>query len=375
MINPKELFGKDYSEFSEVDPFNPQNEVSGYISRKPTELYGALIITKVNGEDVTPQLIYATPKMHYPFGVSDDGVRHYNFPVAKSIEIYEKLDGTNILSFFYNDGDTRFLSYKTRLRPFLSSGKFGNFLDMWREVASSYFVEIEREMHRSGCNLSFELFGSRNPHLVIYSNPLSFALLFGVTENGNILSPTRLRNPDLPVVNKIGIIDRDFTTQYEALQKDLESKLVKLEDEYYQGMEGAVWYLHAIDGRTIQLKCKPETIETIHFSAGASGLSRNIIVATCWNAFENTDKITIELVKQLLSEEFDQAVIEAHHYLIERCMAEVTEQAEFRGKVLAEYNALGMNIVLNKSEVMRALSEKFPKNMMKKVYSVIVGNG
>lgn len=45
MLTPKELFGNDYSEFSEVDLFNPQNTVTGFISRKSNEYYGALILT------------------------------------------------------------------------------------------------------------------------------------------------------------------------------------------------------------------------------------------------------------------------------------------------------------------------------------------
>ncbi len=118
MVTPKELFGNDYSEFTEIDPFNPQNEVFGYISRKSTEYYGALIITKVNGKELLPQLIMGTPKMHYPFDSREDGTRNYHFPIAKNIEIYEKLDGTNILAYFYSDGEFRYLTYKTRLRPF-----------------------------------------------------------------------------------------------------------------------------------------------------------------------------------------------------------------------------------------------------------------
>ena len=43
MVNPKELFGNDYQEFCEVDPFNPNNEVAGYISRKPNEFYDPAI--------------------------------------------------------------------------------------------------------------------------------------------------------------------------------------------------------------------------------------------------------------------------------------------------------------------------------------------
>ncbi|MBU1488128.1 hypothetical protein KKH56_08805, partial [bacterium] len=134
----KELFGNDYNEFCEIDPFNPKNEVTGFVSRKSNEYYGALIITRVNNRDITPQLVMGTPKMHYPFSSQADGTRNYAFPSAKYIEIYEKLDGTNILSYFYIDGANRYLTYKTRLRPFLGSSRFGDFYNMWKETAAPY---------------------------------------------------------------------------------------------------------------------------------------------------------------------------------------------------------------------------------------------
>lgn len=373
MLTPKELFGNDYSEFSEIDPFNPQNIVSGFISRKSTEYYGALIITNINGRELSPQLIMGTPKIHYPFDSREDGTRNYHFPIAKSIEIYEKLDGTNILAYFYSDGDNRYLTFKTRLRPFLSSSKFGDFYNMWREIASNYFVEIEREMDRSECNLSFELYGGRNIHLIAYPNPLAIALLFGVTNTGRILSPEQLKKPNLPTVKRLKVIDKDFVGNYELLRKELQAGLKQGDEGCYSGIEGTVWYMHLPDGRCTQMKCKPETVEAIHFSAGAGGLSKNIILATCWNGFENAEVITVELIKQLLLEEFDSLVIEAHYYLIEKCVDFVNKEAEFRNKVASEYKATGMNILLNKRDVMRQLSEKFPKDKIKKVYSIIIG--
>lgn len=377
----KDLFGKDYTEFCEIDPFNPKNEVAGVISRKSNEYYGALIITWVNNREITPQLIMGTPKMHYPFGESADGTRNYAFPSAKYIEIYEKLDGTNVLSYFYTDGENRYLTYKTRLRPFLGSSRFGDFYNMWKETAAPYIDRLRQIMIQHNCNLSFELYGARNPHLVVYKNPLDIALLFGVTNVGKIMSPTDLglaakedyaALDEIPLVKRFRVINRDYVWNYETIQKELEANLKQEEEGYYSGMEGTVWYLHLIDGRCLQIKCKPETIETIHFSAGAGGLNKNIVIATCWNAFENVDTLTIDFVKQLLIEEFQPEIVEANHYLIERCVGFVTREAEFRNRVLDEYRALGISILLNKREVMRSLSAKFSKQQMKKVYSIIM---
>jgi len=369
-IDIEAIFGKDYNEFCEVDPFNLKNEVSGYISRKPNEYYGALVITKINGTDVSPQLICGSPKMHYPFQTLQDGTRRYIFPMAKHVELFEKLDGTNVFAYHYSDGDERYMTFKTRLRPFLAPGRFGDFLSMWREVASDYFTEIDREMDRSGCNLSFEMFGSRNTHLVVYDVPLAFRLLFGVTNEGRILSPTQLKNPDVPTLEPLGVIDKDFASNYERIQKELQEKLSPQEDGYYSGMEGNVWYLHMPEGRCVQLKLKPETIEAIHFAQGA-GISKNSVIATCWNAFENTDTLTVDFIKELLLEEFPQHKVEANMGLIERCIEYVMQEAQFRAEVMDAYRATGMNFLLQKADVMRRLSEKFSKCKMKKVYSIL----
>jgi len=378
MVDVNKLFGKDYREFSETDPFNPKNTVEGYISRKSNEFYGALIITRINNHEVEPQLIMGTPKMHYPFNARADGSRNYAFPSAKGIEIYEKLDGTNILAFCYLDKYYRYFSYKTRLRPFAGSGRFGNFYGMWMEVGQPYFPQIRELMNKHNCNLSFELYGARNPHLVLYPNPLDIALLFGVTNSGRIMSPTDLQlatrdkyvpQTDIPLVKRFNVIGGDYVWNYERVQKELQEALIEVEDEHYMGVEGTVWYLKSLDNLCIQLKCKPETIEAIHFASG--GMSRNSIIATCWNAYENTDNPTVEFVKQLLLEEFKPNVIEASHYRIANCVEFVKGQMQFRQTVLDEYRKLGKNILLEKNEVMRELSKKFDRSVMRKVYSAI----
>jgi len=376
------IFGNDYTEFCETDPYNIHNQVSGYICRKQSNLYGALLIEKINNKPVTQQLIMCTPKMHYPFDSREDGTRKYFFPSAKSIDVYEKLDGTNILAYFYyDDNGNRFLSFKTRLRPFLGSGTFGDFFNMFNEVAKDKFNAIKRIMIHTKCNLSFELYGARNPHLIMYSNSLNFALLFGVTGNGNILSPNDLsvlvdgysdvKFSDIPVVSKISSITRDYIYNYEILQKELEIGLIKQEGEYYSGKEGTVWYFKTIDNITVQYKCKPETIEMIHFSAGAGGLCKNSVLATCWNALENVDTLTIDIVKKLLIEEFKPEIVESKHNLINECISYVQKEAEFRHSVISDYKNIGINILLDKRTVMREMSKKYPSEKMGKVYSII----
>ncbi len=53
--------------FDVEDPFNNNLRLRGFLCQKPDHRYGALVITHA-GEAVVPQLILATPKLHYPFG-------------------------------------------------------------------------------------------------------------------------------------------------------------------------------------------------------------------------------------------------------------------------------------------------------------------
>lgn len=358
----KEIFGKDYTEFNAQDPFN-DNWVEGYICRQHGDKYGSLLINKVNG-DKKPQLIYCTPKIDYPF----DRNGNWHFPKAKSIERYEKLDGTNIFNYRYYDARGNvYVSYKTRLLPFVGDSKFGPFQQMLKELLKAN-PEIGRLALKLNLNLSWELWGARNPHLVLYDTPLSLSLLFA--RNGQkIIPPSALHIDASFCVPLRGLVDRDYIWRYEQAQKELEGGLKEVDGDNYRGQEGEVWYLLTEDGLWHQYKCKPETIEAIHWAAG--GIGKNIIRATCQNAFENWDRPTVENIVSLLLEEFDLHKVEKAHYAIQKYLGEEIEQQEFREKVLEEYYTLGISLLEDKVTVMRALSNKFPKDKMGRVYNAV----
>ena len=81
---PFEIDGNNVKEFKEADPFN-NNELQGYLYRTPNDKYGMLYITHVNGKKAE-QLIWPTPKMHYPF--HKDGSYHFDERI-ESIEVFE----------------------------------------------------------------------------------------------------------------------------------------------------------------------------------------------------------------------------------------------------------------------------------------------
>jgi hypothetical protein len=249
---------------------------------------------------------------------------------------------------------------------------------MWQDVGMPHFNEIKTIILNKRVNLSFEMYGYKNPILILYSNALDIALLFGVTSAGNILSPEDLGLIDIdnnvltsiPIVGRLNSVRANYVYNYEFIQDSLNKKLVKQEDKFI-GTEGTVWYLHLHDGRCKQIKCKPEIIESIHFSAGSNGINRNSIITTCYNAMENVDVLTLDFVKQLLLEEFPAHIVDLNITLIESCITFVTDELSFRQEVLTAYRNTGKNLLLEKNEVMRELSSWFPKNKMKKVYSII----
>ena len=223
--------------FDMVDPFN-DNQLTGSLSHKPDHRYGALVITHVNGE-YCPQCILATPKIRYPF----DRHGNWHFPRARSIAVYDKLDGTNVLAYQYNDATGRcFTTYKLRLAPVLRNSKWGDFLDMWRELLDTY-PAIPELATINQCSISFEMYGSRNMHLIAYAVALECAVLFGVDQGGCVRGPADLKTLDVPTPTVRAMLspDDDLVHGYGQVREALESDNQSREDDKIVGSEGAVW--------------------------------------------------------------------------------------------------------------------------------------
>lgn len=368
------LINNDWSKFSVQDPFNPQNLVSGYICHISSDQYGALYIEQVN-DDKASQLILCTPKLLYPFDKSGN----WHFPKAKIIERYEKLDGTNVFAFSYKNAKGEiFVSYKTRLTPFIRDSKFGPFYSMWKEILDRHSY-IQQLPFLTGANVSYELWGARNPHLVKYESPNLEASILFYRQDGKIFPPSNMFLPgnkmsvtfeSSPITTRfLGIVDKDYIQNYQESQKDMQAKLQETEDGYL-GQEGEVWYLLDETGKWNLFKCKPEAIEKIHWASG--GIGKNIIIATCENAFENFDEPTVDDIRTLLAEEFPQPEIEKIHYSIEKHLKAAIEKHEFTLKVLAVYNSIGASIIDEKTVVMRQMSKEFPRDKMSRVFSAIM---
>ena len=359
--------------FDVTDPFNDEVRLDGFLCLRPDHRYGALALLRVDGRSA-PQRIFATPKLHYPFG--KDG--RFFFPAIQRADLYEKLDGTNVLAYRYEDADGRTrTTYKLRLSAVLRNSKWGPFLDYWRELlerhqALPHLIEV------NGCHVSFEMYGARNAHLIAYEVPLAAAILFGVRPtDAAVVAPFRMQTEGVPTAPLLGALraDEDPVARFHALRGELEARNRPADEDRLSGAEGAVWYVTEPSGRVTMWKCKPESVEAIHW---ATGINKAAVIATCWNALETSDELSYEALVPLLLEEYQADDIERFRPHIDDAIRYVSAQQAFQQRVREAYEELtaqGLSIGRDKAAVMRALSPRFPRDQMRHVYAAIVRLG
>lgn len=368
-----EVDAKFFQPFDATDPFNDDVRLEGFLCQKPNHAYGALALLRVNGRPA-PQRIYATPKLHYPFG--KDG--RFFFPPIHTAHLYEKLDGTNVLAYRYADADGRVrLTYKLRLSPVLRNSKWGPFLDYWRELLARH-PDLPGLVEANGCHISFEMYGARNAHLIAYENDLAVAALFGVrTADATMVGPFQLQTGSVPVALLLGELraSEDPVARFQSLREEMNLRNKPAPDDKITGTEGAVWYVTEPSGRVTVWKCKPESVEEIHW---ATGITKTSVIATCWNALETADVLNYDVLLPLLLEEYQQDDIEKFRANIDDAIRRVNVEQEFRQKVRAAYEKLkaqGLSLTKDKGAVMRMLSTQFSRGEMGHVYAAIARLG
>ncbi len=356
--------------FDTMDPFNDDLRLEGFLSQRPDHRYGALALLRVDGRPM-PQRIFATPKLHYPFG--KDG--RFHFPPIQSVHLYEKLDGTNVLAYRYRDADgVARTTYKLRLAPTLRNSKWGPFLDYWRELIARH-PEIPRLVENNNCHISFEMYGARNAHLIAYQNDLDVAVLFGVkAEDASVVAPFQLQCGSVPMPTLLGELraGEDPVAKFQSLREEMNSRNTPTADEKLSGTEGAVWYVAEPTTRVTMWKCKPESVEEIHW---ATGITKIAVIATCWNALETSDVLNYDVLLPLLLEEYQPDDIEKFRANIDDAIRQVNAEQEFRDKVRVAYESIkaeGFSILRDKAPVMRAISKQFRRDQMGQVYAAIV---
>jgi len=362
-------------EFDVQDPYN-NNTLQGYLCIQSDHRYGSIIIQSVNNLRLNnPQIIYATPKLVYPFYINDKtGERVYKWPKFNRVRVYEKFDGTNILNFSYRDFmGKRFSTFKTRLTPVVrsSEGDSVNFKVLWDEILKVHPKLRAPDVVMGGeYSISYELYGFKNPILVCYNVPLEVSLLFGIRQKDATIEPPEKFSP-LPKINLCwgdAGSDKDLIKLYEAMREKCRSIVQILDDGSLYGSEGAVFYV-LTEKSWVMYKCKPDQVEKIHWSSNF--IDFHAILITAKNALENisADELTVEFVADLLKEEFSNAQIERSGLNIKKAVMVVREHSHFLAYVKNIYlNCPDINKG-NNHTLMRYMSQFFNKNQMRLVFS------
>lgn len=351
-------------EFEAHDPFNG-NVLSGVICRQSDHRYGALVIFSVN-DWRCEQVIFGTPKLEYPF--DRDGVFHW--PPVNQVEMWDKLDGTNILAYTYLYQDTEYLTYKTRLTPVLMDSTYGLFYSMWLEMLNEKEWIHHAIKNNPDYNLSFELYGSRNPITIQYNTPLDTKILFGVRKTDHAVKPpTELWGVDGNTPDCVSHTPgRDLTDLYNAMREDMSAR--NNENLY---CEGLVMYAHTGGPSWRMFKCKPEEIEKIHWAASGV-IPKRDLWNTALNAFEGNEP-DIDYFIELLSEEYTVDLINKSRPRISRIFDEAIKHMEVVksvNEVWQRAKEQGFDVTQDKSGTFRWMSQFFHKSQMRKVGSIIL---
>lgn len=233
--------------FDEIDPFTG-NRVRGHV-RRSRRRRGDLEITHVNGV-ACPQYVHATPRIEH---LEPDRA----LPAFERARAYEKIDGTNVLLFRYRDArGERFVSYKTRLSPFLRAQPYGDFVALWGEILARYpaaFAALAASEHAFG----FELFGSQLRILTAYEAPLDARLLYAIDPaTGRVLDPAALPRTELPAPAPWG--EHPAGTSAAELHDSVLARCAAAAPDRAPP-EGAVIYL-VQGGAATLYKCKPAAV-------------------------------------------------------------------------------------------------------------------
>jgi len=358
----------ELKEFEQEDTFNG-NILKGVICRRCDHRYGTIVLFQINEEE-TEQIVYCTPKIKYPFDRNGD----YKWPKGiDELRAWSKLDGTNVCAYHYDYNGKDYVTYKTRLKPVVVDSKFGRFYSMWNELLDSQDWIVKLINSNPNYNLSFELYGSRNPITIRYGMPLATAFLFGVRRTDSVIKPPSEFNSPVDFLTPISFatFGENPTIKYKNLRD-----VFNLENENSEELktEGAVFYAHIQgDSSWKMMKCKPEQIEKIHWAFG--GIPKNALWTSAVNLFEDIDNPTIEDYKELLKEEFTETQIIKSINKVTKMFDKAKEHMELVEKVNSawiEAKQAGFDIYYNKRGTMVWLSQFFNKKDMGKVGTIVL---
>jgi hypothetical protein len=352
---------------------------SGYVCRQESEKLGMLAITEMGGE---PRLefVYAMPKIHYPYHQEKDGSVRVVVPVAQNVvdaRFTLKLDGTAIIFYPLTDkeGDVLEVIPRTRLQPVLTPSRWGDWNALLADVLPDR-TPVEEAVRAQKVTLVFELWGYRNAHLVKYDVPLKLTLHTAVRHKKPV-SYRRLQDIaqryGLELISTVETAEPNadsLARAYRRLQAEMEARNQAAGADVFLE-EGAILILSTVD-TAVYYKCKPPSIEEIHWTAD-NNVSKENILQTLYKMLENGydfDSGSVTDVRQALEADFEPERIEIATELIERVYQEFV--LELQQKAWLRQLVLDSGIdPADTAVLMRHLAQHYPKNQMSWVYNAV----
>ena len=351
----------------------------GYLCRQESEKLGMLAITHLAGEERL-EFVYAMPKIHYPYLKDREGRPQVSISVAQNVvdaRFTEKLDGTAIIFYGLTDknGEIREVLPRTRLQPILAPSRWGD----WNKLLDEALPDrsgVEQAVRSQRVTLAFELWGYRNPHMITYETPLALTLHTAIRHKKPVshrLLADFAQRYGFDLAKSVAVVEPNadgLAAAYRRLQQEMEARNQAAgADKFLE--EGAILVLSTAE-TAMYYKCKPPTIEEIHWAQGA-GIGKYNVEHTLYKMAENGyDFLTgsVADVKQELESDFDaDAVINAAE-LIERVYTDfVLEQQQRQWlKQLVDNSGLDTHDLPN---LMRHLSQHYAKRQMSWVYGTV----
>ena len=386
--------------FSEKTPEG--NYIKGWICRKPNKYLGSLLIDEVNSEEHL-QFVQSMPKIDYFNDERDIDVNGLKIAVA-----YEKLDGSCLILYPILDDKGCIVEVVPKTRG--------------RAVADNHFLELFGKINKMpiwkyyGQNkgiLMFEMYGILNQHDIIHYDTGIDIVLIGCYDDNHFYNPkelwklsnnTLLKQPDemfriyphdISITSKkykwfftdVKSDDKVAPTRIDSIEriKYFLEYLNKVYNDYYgrSVVEGVVINGWDSNGCQRYIKVKPKDIENKHRSE--NGIPRRDIVKECLKYFDDYGSEVFEIyekdsnhhteyIHRMLSEDYDDMIIEKSKKKIEKVFMQIWSSKEIPKSIhnicdelMEEYGDKGI------TECMREFARKYPylKKDARQVYYVL----
>lgn len=348
---------------------------AGYVCRQEGERFGTLAVTEVAGEERL-DLIPGMPKIHYPYRIERDGPPALAIPVDGGVvdaRFTRKLDGTAIIFYGLKLGDEVEVIPRTRLQPVLLASRYGDWVGLLDEALPDR-SGVERAVRDQGAVVIFELWGSRNPHLVRYEEPLQLTLHTAIRHakpmSYRLLADMAGRY-DLDLVESLEVSPGDadsLSEAYRRWQATLEERNRAAGDGVFVD-EGAILMLSTPRTATYW-KCKPPSIEEIHWAEGRHLGKEDCLHALlkmAEDAYDFSAGSAADLASALESD-FGAEEVAFNAALVERAFGEFKIEMERREWLRDLIERSGIDPA-DSAALMRHLASHYPPKEMRWVYN------